>query len=71
MEALLINPLGYIVGSIMFISPLWIILDIATKKKTLYEFYQKVEKHLKMPKYAIPLTLLVIVNWIWNITKGI
>jgi len=70
-EALLINPLGYILAVIMFLSPLWIFIDIITKKKTLFEFYQKIENKLKKPQYAIPLILLVIFNWIWNITKGL
>ena len=70
-EALLINPFGYIVAIIMLLAPLWIIIDIATKKKTLFELYQKIEIKLQKPKYAIPLILVVIFNWIWNITKGI
>jgi len=70
-EALLINPLGYIVAIIMFLNPLWIVIDIATKKKTLFEFYKKIEINLKRPQFAIPFILLVIFNWIWNITKGL
>jgi len=70
-EALLINPLGYIIAIIMLLSPLWITIDIATKKKTLFEFCQKIEIKLKKPQYTIPLILLMIFNWIWNITKGI
>lgn len=70
-EALKINPLGYIVAIIMFLTPLWITVDIATKRETLFEFYRKIEKYLKRPQYIIPLILLVIINWIWNITKGL
>jgi len=68
-EALRINPLGYIVAFLMLLSPLWIFIDIITKRKTLYEFYKKTEIYLKKPLYAMPLILLVIINWIWNITK--
>lgn len=71
LEALIINPLGYIVVVIMFSAPIWIAIDIITKRKTLFEFYQKIETYLKKPRYAIPLLLLVIINWIWNITKGL
>jgi len=70
-EALLVNPIGYIVAFIMLISPLWIAFDIVTKKKTLFEFYYKIEINLKRRKFAIPLILLVIFNWFWNITKGL
>jgi len=70
-EAFMINPLGYVVAIIMLLAPLWIIVDLSTKNKTFIEFYNKIELKLKNPRYAIPLILLVIVNWIWNITKGL
>jgi hypothetical protein len=69
--AVRINPFGYIIALIMLLSPLWIALDIVTKRKTLFEFYRKIESFLRVPKFAIPLLLLVIFNWIWNITKGL
>ena len=68
-EALIFNPLGYIVAAIMLVTPLWIILDLATRKKTLFDFYKKIEIQLKKPKIAIPFILLLIFNWIWNIAK--
>jgi len=70
-EALRINPLGYIIAIIMFLTPIWIAIDITTKRKTLFEFYKKIETYLKRPQYGIPLILLIIINWIWNITKGL
>lgn len=71
LEALKINPLGYLVAIIMLLTPLWIIIDFSTKRKTLFEAYQKIENYLKIPKYSIPLILLIISNWIWNISKGL
>lgn len=68
-EALLINPLGYLIAIIMLLSPLWMVYDISTKRKTLFEFYQKMEYYLRKPLYATPLIFIVIINWIWNITK--
>ena len=68
-EALTTNPLGYVVALIMLISPIWIISDLLRNKKSLFNFYKKIELYLKKPQFAIPLILLVIVNWIWNITK--
>jgi len=70
-EALSINPMGIPVAIIMFTTPLWIMIDIVTRSQTLFNFYLKVEAFLKKPKYAIPLILLVIINWIWNISKGL
>ena len=70
-EAFSTNPIGYIIAIIMLLTPLWITFDIAFKRKTFFEFYKKIERYLKRPQYAIPLILLVIINWIWNITKGL
>lgn len=68
-DALRINPLGYVVASIMILTPIWILIDLLIKKKTLFDFYNKMETCLKKPKFAIPLIFLIIINWIWNITK--
>lgn len=70
-EAFDLNPIGYIVAFIMLISPVWIISDLILKNNSLFKCYQIIESHLKKPKYAIPLILLVIINWFWNITKGL
>ena len=70
-EAFSVNPMGFLIAIIMFLLPLWIIADITAKRTTLFNFYQKTETYLKRPQFAIPLILLVIINWIWNITKGL
>ena len=70
-DALRINPLGYVIAIIMVLIPFWILIDIVSKKKTLFEFYQKMEMYLKKPQFAIPLIVLLIINWIWNIKKGL
>lgn len=71
LEALLINPLGYVIATIMLLAPLWLMADLATKRSTFFAFYRKTETYLRRPRYAVPLILLVIINWIWNITKGL
>lgn len=68
-QAIYTNPLGLVVASIMVIIPFWIMFDVGTKRKTLLDAYNKTEAIIKQPKYAIPLILLVIANWIWNIVK--
>ncbi len=70
-EALRINPLGYVIAIILLLVPSWIIIDLISAKKSFYEFYQKAERLIAKPFYAIPLISLLIVNWIWNITKGL
>lgn len=69
--SMLLNPLGFVIVFIMLVAPSWILIDIVTKKKTLFNLYQGIELLLKKPRYAIPLILLVMMNWIWNITKGL
>lgn len=71
LKSILINPLGLVIAIIMFLAPIWIIIDILTKRCTLLIFYFKIEQYLRKKQYAIPLILLVIINWIWNITKGL
>ena len=33
--------------------------------------FLETETYLKRPQLAIPLVIIVIINWIWNITKGL
>jgi len=70
-QAFGINPLGYLVALIMFLSPIWIIVDVITKRNSLFLVYRKIEDYLKKPYYSFPIVFLVIVNWIWNISKGL
>tara|TARA_R110000737_G_scaffold327084_3_gene341140 strand:- start:14394 stop:14810 length:417 start_codon:yes stop_codon:yes gene_type:complete len=70
-HALTINPIGYLVATIMLIAPIWIFIDTISRKKSLIDFYQKIETFVRRPKFAIALILLVIINWIWNISKGL
>lgn len=70
-DAIHINPLGFVIASILLLSPLWILFDLSTKKETLLKLYCKLENLLKHPKIAVPLVLLIIINWIWNIKKGL
>lgn len=70
-EALNMNPFGFVIAFIMVLAPFWILFDLFTKKETLLNGYKKIESCLKKPAYAIPLIMLVLMNWIWNITKGL
>lgn len=70
-EAFKLNPMGYLIAMILLIAPVWIITDLILGSSSLFNRYQKMENSLKNPKYAIPLVLLVLINWIWNITKGL
>jgi len=67
--SLLYNPFGIILSVALFILPFWIGFDLTTKRKSFYEAYNKIESVLKQKKIAIPLIILVVLNWIWNIYK--
>lgn len=71
LKAFLTNPLGYIVLIIMIVAPLWVFYDFSLKKKSFFQFYQTLENYIRKPTIAVILITLVIVNWIWNIYKGL
>jgi len=65
------NPFGIIVAILMVIAPIWILFDIITKKDTFYFWYKKTEEIIQIKWIAITLIILVLLNWIWNIYKGL
>lgn len=69
--AFLLNPFGYLILLLMVMLPVWIVTDLVTRRQSLYLVYTRTETYLKQAQYAIPLIALVLVNWIWNITKGL
>jgi len=71
LEGILWNPFGIIIIFILFIFPVWIISDVLSRKDTLFNVYNQTELFLKRKWIAIPAILLVLMNWIWNIVKGL
>jgi len=69
--AALLNPLGLIMAAIMLIAPFWLLYDITLKKNTLYKGYQKAETVIKTKRIALILIILLLINWAWNIQKGL
>lgn len=70
-QAILLNPAGLLIAGIMLAAPFWISFDLVTGRQSLLDFYIRTEAVLKKPFIAAMLICLVIVNWIWNIQKGI
>jgi hypothetical protein len=70
-QALLINPFGMLIFAVLLLAPAWILYDLLRRKDTLYICYRRMEIQLGKPYIAIPLVLLVVANWIWNIIKGL
>jgi hypothetical protein len=67
--ALKSNPLGYLAVLSLIVLPLWVLFDLLFKRETLFVTYQWINNQLKNPKIWIPLALLMLANWIWNIYK--
>lgn len=70
-KSLMMNPLGFVAALIMLIVPLWLLNDFLTKKETFYTFYKKTESVISIRWIAAVLTVLIILNWMWNINKGL
>lgn len=70
-QSIHINPLSLIMSSILIITPIWILLDLIFKSNTLFKTYNKIETTLQKPKFYIPLIILILINWIWNIKKNL
>ncbi|OFX83129.1 MAG: hypothetical protein A2W99_13155 [Bacteroidetes bacterium GWF2_33_16] len=70
-EALYWNPLGLVIVLIMIGLPIWIIYDLIRNDDSLIRFYNSFETTLKKPKVASAGIVLILINWIWNILKGL
>lgn len=71
LEGIQWNPFGIIIILILFIFPVWIISDVLSRNDSLFNSYNQTELFLKRKWIAIPAILLVLLNWIWNIVKGL
>lgn len=70
-ESILWNPIGILLVAILIIAPLWIVKDMISKSNSFYNWHKNFEILLKKKRYAIPLIMLVMANWIWNMYKGL
>lgn len=68
-QAFLINPLGFIAISFLIIAPLWVISDLKLVRSSFFNFYNSIQHKLNQPMIAMLFFSIVLVNWIWNITK--
>lgn len=72
MESLLMNPLGVVAAVALVILPLWLLTDLLTQKTTLARTFLWTEEKIRTRKTIyIPLVALALLNWGWNILKGL
>ena len=69
--ALYWNPIGPILLLIMFVTPFWLLFDVLKKKDSFFNFYNLFEAFLKRKPVMITGIALVLINWVWNIYKGV
>ncbi|MCZ4693349.1 DUF2752 domain-containing protein [Ancylomarina euxinus] len=65
------NPFAYSSLFILIASSFWVTYDISTKKDGFYRFYLTVNNKLKKKRIIIPIILLFLIIWMWNIYKAI
>lgn len=68
-EAAQTNPLGLSLMPLLVVLPIWILFDAWRKQNTLYTFYLRILPQITRSRVAIPLALLLLANWAWNIMK--
>lgn len=71
LTALQLNPLGLLLLIGLVVLPIWLLYDYIATKKTLLKAYEAFIYWLTKPYIAIPASVLIIINWIWNINKGL
>ena len=70
-NAVLLNPFGLIAFSGMVVIPFWICYDYLTSKRTLWSAYLWSMAIFQNKKFSFLVVILVVLNWIWNIQKGV
>jgi hypothetical protein len=70
--SLFINPFGALLALALVIIPLWVVIDVLRRSDSLFRWYVLVERSLVKRKWiSVPAIALVVLNWFWNIAKGL
>ncbi|WP_314248161.1 DUF2752 domain-containing protein [Capnocytophaga leadbetteri] len=70
-EGLYTNPLGGVVLVWLIITTLWLLYDALVWRNTLQQAYKRAARILQKRYVWIPLAVLIALNWVWNIQKGL
>lgn len=70
-EGLYTNPLGGVVLVWLIITTLWLLYDALVWHNTLQQAYKRAARILQKRYVWIPLAVLIALNWVWNIQKGL
>ncbi len=70
--SLLLNPLGCFFALALVIVPLWLFGDALRHRESLFRWYVAAEKFLGRTRWLqLSAITLVLINWVWNISKGL
>ncbi|MGA9406545.1 MAG: DUF2752 domain-containing protein [Bacteroidota bacterium] len=71
-ESLMMNPFGIVLALALVIIPLWIVIDTLGNSDSFYKRYTQMEHLLAHHKLlAAFAAAIVMLNWFWNISKGL
>jgi hypothetical protein len=69
--SILTNPIGIFAAFALIYIPIVSIIDFISKNIYCYKSYLLLEKTLKYKIVWIPLSILLVINWIWNYYKDL
>ena len=69
--AIMENPIGIILALCLTVFPLWIMMDYFKGKDYFFQFFLYIEIVFRKKFVAIPSIVIILINWIWNIHKGL
>lgn len=70
-SAVLLNPFGIFAFIGLMVVPFWLLYDYFNSKRTLWTIYVQCISFFQNRKFTFFVIALVLLNWIWNIQKGV
>jgi hypothetical protein len=71
-DAIHTNPLGLLAGGFLLLAPLWLVYDLLRRRNSTWMIYCWAENKIQSNIFVYSsLIVLVAINWIWNIHKGL
>ena len=66
------NPVGALIGFLLVVVPVWIVADVARRRDTFLRTYRALENVMTHRAWvSVSLASVLVMNWIWNIIKGL
>ena len=71
-ESLFVNPFGIIGSLALIIIPFWVLIDIIKRNDSFYRLFLKMESLFATKHWvAFSAIIVVMLNWFWNMSKGL